>query len=261
MRYTTSDLPIINLGRQGENLARTIEIDVSDMLTEWPGATIKLAVKRKYDNEPYWAETRMEDNVLYWPITYADTAYPGGGQLEIRAYSGETLVKSVLGWTVVHDSLTSNHYKTPDPSKWWVDKVLDAADSAQINAEAAAEAVGLAKTAADRANTSAENADTATDKANAAAEDANQAAGKANKAANRLSGVDIDVTMLPPSAEPTATVIQSETQTNFYLGIPKSNLTYATFEVDENMYLLMHSPDSFDDVDFQLNDGVLEVIV
>lgn len=112
------------------------------------------------------------------------------------------------------------------------------------------------------ANTATANANTAAANANSKAAAANTAAGRANTAADRLSGVDLEVTMLPPSSDPTAEVTQTATQTTFKLGIPTSNLAYATFEVEtESMELLMHSPDGFDDISFSLNNGVLEVSV
>lgn len=51
--YNADKLTSIDLGRQGENLARTVEIDVSSMLAQWPDAAITLLVKRKHDAEPY----------------------------------------------------------------------------------------------------------------------------------------------------------------------------------------------------------------
>ena len=110
------------------------------------------------------------------------------------------------------------------------------------------------------ANEATDNANAAAATANNMAAAANTAAGNANTAANRLSSVALDVAMLPPSAEPTAEVTQTATKTTFSLGIPASNLAYATFEVEtETMQLLMHSPDGFDDIKFALNNGVLEV--
>lgn len=147
-----------------------------------------------------------------------------------------------------------------------------AADSAAQSANAAADrvddAIGSANTAAANAenkaalaDAAAQSADTAADNADNKATAAEAAAAAANAAANRLSAVELDVTMLPPSAEPAASVEQTETKTTFSLGIPTSNLAYATFEVDATMELLMHSPDGFDDISFALRDGELEVSI
>lgn len=146
-----------------------------------------------------------------------------------------------------------------------VGAVEDAGDSklAEINAAttAADTAAANAENKAALADAAAQSADTAADNADNKATAAEAAAAAANAAANRLSAVELDVTMLPPSAEPAASVAQTETKTTFSLGIPTSNLTYATFEVDATMELLMHSPDGFDDISFALRDGELEVSV
>ena len=69
--------------------------------------------------------------------------------------------------------------------------------------------------------------------------------------------------MLSPSDEPSATVSQTSTSTLFSLGIPTSNLAYATFDVDTNTgCLIMHSPDGFNDIGFELSpEGELFVVI
>ena len=153
-----------------------------------------------------------------------------------------------------------------DPSKTLVsigdffERAEEATNSANTAAGKANTAAGAANTAAGAANTAAGKADTAAGVANTAASAANTAAGKANTAANRLSEVGLEVEMLPPSAEPTASVTQTDTKTLFELGIPTSNLAYATFYVDDEMNLLMNSPAGFDDITFVLTDDAeLEV--
>ena len=47
MPYDVDKLGTIDLGRQGENLARTIEINVSSFLMQWPTATISLTNTRQ----------------------------------------------------------------------------------------------------------------------------------------------------------------------------------------------------------------------
>lgn len=154
-----------------------------------------------------------------------------------------------------------------------------AADTATANANAATsranEATSQANTARDAANAAADRVDAsiassaeATDAAWTAARNANEsasaaddAADSANTAANRLSEVELIVDKLPASADPTGSVTQTDTKTTFELGIPTSNLAYSTFEVTDDMQLLMHSPDGFSDITFALNDGNLEVHV
>ena len=151
------------------------------------------------------------------------------------------------------------------------DSKASAANTAAQTANTAADrvdtAIGNANTAANNANAAADRVDTAIGNANTAANNANAAAGNANSkaadaeaAALRLSAVELNVSMLPPSENPTASATQTDRKTIFSLGIPTSNLAYATFEVGDDMELMMHSPEGFDDIQFNLNEnGELEV--
>ena len=98
MRYSVDKLAGIDLGRQGENLARTVEIDVSALLSRWPEAVISLLVKRKQDAEPYIADAHVVGGVLDWLISAADTASAGDGKVELRAVCGEVLAKSTTSF-------------------------------------------------------------------------------------------------------------------------------------------------------------------
>lgn len=118
----------IDLGRQGENLARTIEFDVSNLLESWPEATISLLVKRKGDANPYFSETTVVDGVLRWPITSTETAAVGEGKIEIQAICGEVLAKSVTAAFRVTSSLSgAPSAALPEVYPSWVDKLLSAA--------------------------------------------------------------------------------------------------------------------------------------
>lgn len=149
MRYSADKLSGIDLGRQGENLARTIEIDVSTLLSQWPEAVISLLVKRKHDVDPYVANTEVRNGVLYWPITAADTASAGDGKVELRAVCGEVLAKSATGSTRVTASLTGNETDPPEAAQGWVDQVLEAGAGVQDSARQAEDAAERAEQAAD----------------------------------------------------------------------------------------------------------------
>ncbi len=149
MRYSADKLSGIDLGRQGENLARTIEIDVSSLLAQWPDAAISLLVKRKHDADPYVANTEVRDGVLYWPITAADTASAGDGKVELRAVCGEVLAKSATGSTRVTASLTGNETDPPEAAQGWVDQVLEAGAGIRDSARQAEDAAERAEQAAD----------------------------------------------------------------------------------------------------------------
>ena len=112
-----------------------------------------------------------------------------------------------------------------------------------------------ADNAADAANTATKNADSAT-------RDAKDATQAAREVTDRWNDVILTYDVLPPSEDPWAELTQTTHETTFKFGLPTSNLAYSTFEVDDGMNLLMHSPEGFSDIGFALTqDGDLEVIV
>lgn len=120
----------IDIGRQGENLARTIQIDVSSLLAKWPDAIITMLVKRKTDVDPYFANTTVMDGILSWPITNVETAVVGDGKIEIQAISGNVIEKSVIGSFRVTSSLSGSvSTEIPDIRPSWVDELLAVAQS------------------------------------------------------------------------------------------------------------------------------------
>lgn len=187
--YNADKLTSIDLGRQGENLARTVEIDVSGMLAQWPDAVITLLVKRKHDAEPYIADTTVKDGVLFWPITTVETADAGDGKLEIRATYGEVIAKSATGSFRVTASLTGSGTEPPATEQGWVEKVLAAGAGVERSASQASKAADRAEAAAETAESSIAQtqsaAETATEKAEEAEDSAEAArAASANSAAS-----------------------------------------------------------------------------
>jgi len=134
------------------------------------------------------------------------------------------------------------------------------AEQGRVNAEALRVIAENARQAAEAERVAAEQSrETDTRAAIAAAEAATE---YAEEVSDRISEIDMTVEMLEPTAEPTAQVVQTEHKTTFELGIPKSNIAYGTFEVNNNMELLLHSPEKFPDIDFSLNEnGMLEVTI
>ena len=185
--YNADKLTSIDLGRQGENLARTVEIDVSGMLAQWPDAVITLLVKRKHDAEPYIADTTVKDGVLFWPITTVETADAGDGKLEIRATCGEVIAKSATGSFRVTASLTGSGTEPPATEQGWVEKVLAAGAGVEQSASQASKAADRAEAAAETAESGIAQvqsaAQTATEKAEAAQSSAEAAATARDEAA------------------------------------------------------------------------------
>ena len=74
------------LGCQGENLAQTITIDMSDWLADFPSGIVTVWVMRNGDTVPYPAGATLdrETGTLSWSPTSTDTYVSGEGKAEIR---------------------------------------------------------------------------------------------------------------------------------------------------------------------------------
>lgn len=149
--YDIKRLPLIYLGRQGENLARTVEIDVGAMLDAYPGASIGLVFQRAGETELYIGATTLGGTVLSWPISAAVTANAGRGKIEVRAMLGDVLAKSVTASTQVDASLSGGGSTPPDPEEDWIDDVLQAASEAKQSAASAADSAQQAEQAVENA--------------------------------------------------------------------------------------------------------------
>lgn len=91
---------ILVLGHQGENMARRVIFDLSDLRERYPQGRFALAAQRNGDAFPYpAARTTLDGNCLIWTPTDADTAVAGYGRCELRCYDGETLTKSEVWQT------------------------------------------------------------------------------------------------------------------------------------------------------------------
>lgn len=120
----------IVLGREGENLARSVIFDVSDWISAYGVGTVSLIAQRSGDAEPYPCNITVDGNTAVWSITSADTAHPGYGKCELRYSVGDVLVKSETWLTYTADALGTPAPEAPEPQKAWVDKVLEAGQAA-----------------------------------------------------------------------------------------------------------------------------------
>lgn len=179
MIYDIKCLPLIYLGRQGENLARTVEIDVGAMLEAYPGASIGLVFQRAGETELYIGATTLGGTVLSWPISAAVTANAGRGKIEVRAMLGDVLAKSVTAPTQVDVSLSGAGSTPPDPEEDWIGDVLQAASEAKQSAVSAADSAQKAEQAVEDAKDAAAAVEAAKTEAVQAVREAGQAASEA----------------------------------------------------------------------------------
>lgn len=146
MKYDVTKGGYILLGRCGENLARTVEIDVSEYLKEFPGAVVTLLHRRHGESGIYPVAVELRDGCLVWQPTSADTAIAGSGEAEVRVTVDGVLAKSKILSTMVDKSLTGQETEAPQPGMDWVDKITTAIGSVQ-NMKAEAESVAYGEPA------------------------------------------------------------------------------------------------------------------
>lgn len=146
MKYDVTKGGYILLGRCGENLARTVEIDVSEYLVEYPGAVVTLLHRRHGESGIYPVAAELRDGCLVWQPTSADTAIVGDGEAEVRVTVNGVLAKSKILSTMVDKSLTGQETDAPEPGMDWVDKITTAIGSVQ-NMKAEAESVAYGEPA------------------------------------------------------------------------------------------------------------------
>ena len=184
---------VVNLGHNGDHLAKDIIVNVSGLLTKWPEASIDVIVRRPGEDTVYIASTDIVAGYLYWHVTASDTAIVGDGQAEMVATTQDGRVAySCTVKTRVRPSMDGiDQEEPPEPAKWWVEKVVEAAASAESSAEAAETAQGKAEDAQGAAETAQTAAETA---ASAAAGSATAAAGSASDAAGSASSAAASAT-------------------------------------------------------------------
>ena len=132
----------ISIGRQGENLATRIDVDVVPWKTEYPTGTISLFVVPPVGNG-YLAAIEENGNTIRWTIRATDTAYAGQGKAELilKDASG-TVIKSVTANTICAKSVSAAEpADPPEAIRPWVEQILEAIKSGDVSAEAIAAAV------------------------------------------------------------------------------------------------------------------------
>ena len=129
--YTVYDK--IYMGVQGEISARTIEIDISELTTPYPSATIALYLQRPVDSVPYQATSATASgSVLTFVPDATDMSVAGKVQLQISAISGGTTMKTIIGYGYVDESLSGNvSPDPPDAIQAWIDTLQDDAAYAE----------------------------------------------------------------------------------------------------------------------------------
>ena len=138
--YRVKTGSILPLGKQGENLAKQIQFDLSRWISSFGPGTVQLLHQRNGDEAPYPVAVEQEGDCAVWTVTNADTAAAGTGRAELQYYVGDALAKSETWMTKVLAALGPAGEMPPEAQQGWVDQVLQAGTVATEAAEKAANA-------------------------------------------------------------------------------------------------------------------------
>ena len=138
--YLVKTGSILPLGKQGENMARKIQFDISRWISTFGPGTVQLLHQRNGDEAPYPVAVEQEGDCAVWTVTNADTAAAGTGRAELQYYVGDALAKSDTWMTNVLAALGPAGETPPEAQQGWVDQVLQAGTVATEAAEKAANA-------------------------------------------------------------------------------------------------------------------------
>lgn len=128
------------LGRQGENLARCISYDFSEMVAEFGEGVFQWVCRRPSEEMPYiCTNTAQVDYLAYLNLTNVETGKYGQGELELRYYVSDVLCKTIVWNTIITKSLQETG-EIPDPYQDIIEKVAQDANKARIAADEAKEA-------------------------------------------------------------------------------------------------------------------------
>ena len=127
----------IDLGREGENLARQVLLPLEN-LAAGKGHALLLH-QRAGDSSPYPVNIRQEGNSLIWVVTNADTGAAGLGSAEVRWLGDDgQVIKSRIYHTVTQKAL-SDPESPPEAYEGYVEAVAaNARDARNAAAESKA---------------------------------------------------------------------------------------------------------------------------
>lgn len=174
----------ICIGINGENDAQAVEFDISAWIGRYGEGSIGLVVQRPGETLMYPGTITVNGGNVVWKISRVETANTGTGKCMFIYKVGGVVKKSKTFEFIVQSAIIDGEEEAPDPYGSYVEKVIDAANTAidmAAAAEAASERAEDAKTTAVEA---AESAGTAKSDAETAANAAKEAKDQAIKAEN-----------------------------------------------------------------------------
>lgn len=180
--YKIDQLTEIDLGVVQENEATEIQIDVSPWLKKWPDGIFTVNVCRPGEMEPYPANCRVENGMLYWLVTEGELAIAGNGRCDIRLYQGTVKKKTRIAITRIHETLPgSTQEAPPNAAQGWLDSLNETRAEVESNTKAAKESAAQAAASEEQAQGHAQSAAESANAAKTAKQHAEQAAESAQQ--------------------------------------------------------------------------------
>ena len=195
--YAGSVSKKLTLGHKGENEARCVVFDLTDLRTVFGDGTWEIVCQRKGDDVPYLVtNTRELDDNAIWTLTDVDTDKVGEGRCELRYKVNDVLVKTDVYATLILPSLGDTG-EAPSPSEDLINKMIEIKDEAKAAASTAA--TDAAEKAAEETSAALQKyADSAS--ASATAASASETAAKASETASK-EAADIATKMAEATAQ------------------------------------------------------------
>ena len=121
-----TDVPIIEIGKQGENEATQVVFDVSDMIDTFGSGTAYVVVQRRGDAEPYLLDnTQQSGDKVTWTVSNVDTDVYGMGRVQLFWMIGDQVAKSVNYQFYVEEALGNPTDAPVVPDGWISEKIGD----------------------------------------------------------------------------------------------------------------------------------------
>lgn len=95
----------ISFGYQGENIHTQVIIDCSDILQDYPNATILLRATMPGSTEIYEPTITTSDNCIVWQLTAEELTRYGSGRMQLTFTDDEEVIKSPIGRFTINESL------------------------------------------------------------------------------------------------------------------------------------------------------------
>lgn len=119
-----TNVPTIEVGKQGENGATQVVFDVSEMIETYGSGTAYVVVQRRGDAEPYLLDnTSQSGDTVTWTVSNVDTDVYGTGRVQLFWMINEQVAKTVTYQFYVEEALHDPQDAPVVPGGWISDEI------------------------------------------------------------------------------------------------------------------------------------------